>query len=506
MSESVSIKKTTTLLFILRVVKFVVSIVSLSVIAKYFGVSVERDMWIMSSVVIATVVSCFWGPLNEIFRTKFVFIKEEEGDEVARRKTSSLVGFVIWFSIFLGVIILLFAKPIAVFFAGGVEDSALGLLKKLVILLIPTILVSELSNISTSILNAYNVFYVPEVVNCFTGVLNIVVIILLTPIVGIYSLVVAAYISGILLLAVLVCYLHKKDIYVWDYIFNISISDVWQFVVFALPFFFPYFVSQLNVVSQNYLAGLLGEGSISTIDYAQKFAVNIQAVLSSVLTTVMVPMLAKAFINKHQDEFNNILRENLQTCFMILGVSLALLVGAAEPVCDFFFGTNKVSTDALREITVLTQAYGIALIGVLLYMIFSFVMLSSNQRKLYATIGVLVQVLLLALYILVFKLTGLLMSFPISFGLCHLSAAAVMFFIANDIPHREIVKSLLKSLFSIGIVVGFVYLLCHNVRFENSLVGIVLAGILTIIMCPVLFWGHNMSTKAVIIKVLHKIK
>lgn len=283
-------------------------------------------------------------------------------------------------------------------------------------------------------------------------------------------------------------------------------SDVWQFVVFALPFFFPYFVSQLNVVSQNYLAGLLGEGSISTIDYAQKFAVNIQAVLSSVLTTVMVPMLAKAFINKQQDEFNNILRENLQTCFMILGVSLALLVGAAEPVCDFFFGTNKVSTEALGEITILTQAYGIALIGVLLYMIFSFVMLSSNQRKLYATIGVLVQVVLFALYVVVFKLTGTLMSFPASFGLCHLAAAAVMFSIAKDIPHREIVLSLLKSLLSIAVVIGCVYLFCHYVHIGNSFVGIILAGILTMALSPVLFWGHNLSTKTIINKVLHKIK
>ncbi len=506
MSESVNIKKTTTLLFILRVSKFLLSILNLSVTAHFFGVSIEKDMWVLSSVVIATVVSCFWGPLNEIFRTKFVFIKEVEGNETARKKTASLVGFIIWFSLFLGGVILIFARPIAGLLTNGVDETGFELLYKLGILLIPTILISELSNICTSILNAYNVFYIPEIVNFFTSSLNIVALIILAPLLGIYALVVTTYIGGLSLLTVLVYYLHKKDIFIWDHILNISIKDVWQFVVFALPFFFPYFIGQLNVVSQNYLAGLLGDGNISIIDYSRTFAISVQSVLSSVLTTIMVPMLAKAYINKQQKDFNSILRDNLQICFLILGVSLAFLVGAAEPVCYFFFESDNVSKTALTSIIALTQAYGIALVGVLLYMIFSYVMLSSNRRKLYAAIGVLVQVFLFGLYVLMFKITNSLMSFPVCFGFCHLAAALLMFGIKKGIPHKEILLSLAKSSLAITFVICSVYLLCHNVHIGYSFVDLIMAGLLTFVLSPVLLWGHNISTKTVINRVLCKLK
>ena len=492
-------------LFVLKVVKFLIAIVSLSVTAHFFGVSVEKDMWVLASVVVATVVTSVWGPLNEIFRTKFVFIREQEGDEVARDKTASLVGFVFWFSIILGALIYVFIKPLAAFLSSDVSGDSLLLLTKLAVLLLPTILITELSNISTSILNAYNVFYIPEIVGCITAVLNIILVVLLAPVMGIYSLLLSTYVSVVLLFLVLIYFLRANEIEIWDRIFNFSFSDVWVFIVFSLPYFFPYFISQLNVISQNFMAGMLGEGSISTIDYSNKFAIQIQQVFASILTTVMVPMLAKAFINNNKEHFNSVLKENVKTCYLILCVCLALLVGAAEPVCSFFFATGRVSDEALQSIIVLTRLYGIGLIGVLFYMISSFILLSSDQRKTCATIGVIVQILIFLTYVVTFKLTGSLAVFPIAYGSCHLVAGLVMFFKSQIVEKMPIYMILLRSLLAMGIVIVFVYFLVRLVPYSRPIWGLIIAGCGIVAISPVILWGNDMSFKRLLLVVKGKI-
>ena len=79
---SQNIKKVTTYLFTLRVLRTFLSVVTLIFSAKYFGVSIERDIWILASTLLVTVNAAIWGPINETFRTKFIFIQEKEGQNI----------------------------------------------------------------------------------------------------------------------------------------------------------------------------------------------------------------------------------------------------------------------------------------------------------------------------------------------------------------------------------------------------------------------------------------
>ena len=74
-----SIKKLTSYLFILRIIRMLFSVITVTFTAKYFGVSIEKDNWVLVLTFTTTIVSALWGPINEIFRTKFIYIKETEG-------------------------------------------------------------------------------------------------------------------------------------------------------------------------------------------------------------------------------------------------------------------------------------------------------------------------------------------------------------------------------------------------------------------------------------------
>ena len=84
-----NLRKISAYLFGLRLLRTGISVITLVLAAKFFGISIGRDVWILVSAFIATVNSAVWGPINETFRTKFIFIREQEGESVALRITSS---------------------------------------------------------------------------------------------------------------------------------------------------------------------------------------------------------------------------------------------------------------------------------------------------------------------------------------------------------------------------------------------------------------------------------
>lgn len=420
-----SIKKTTSLLFVLRLFRLSLSMVTLIFSAKFFGVTVERDMWILATTVLTTICSAVWGPINETFRAKFVFIREQEGEEIALRKTTSLLLFIVGVTLGISLITWIGKNGIASLIVQQSTQESLHLFVALLLVMLPSLLINELINIGISILNAYEVYYVPEIVGTVSSFLNIFIIVLLAPVIDIYALAVSQYISLVILLVVIIFKIYTLKIFRRKAFACFHFKHVKVFILFALPFFFPYFVGQCNFLTEKWLAGFLGTGNVSSLDYARQFTSVLQGVLSSILTTVMVPMLAVSYARKEKTNFIRIVNENLVVCFAILALAVPMLFGAARPICEFFFLRGKVSVEALELIIILTRMYAIAFIGILLYLIFGFVLLSSDKGKYYALWGVLTQLLVLGINWALVFITGIYV-FPISLGCVHFIAALMM--------------------------------------------------------------------------------
>mgnify|MGYP005883427123 CR=1 FL=1 len=415
------------MLFVLRFMRMLISVVSVTYTAKFFGVSVEKDMWVLASTFISTLISMFWGPLDEIFRTKFIYVKEEKGESTAIDMTSSLVGFIFSVTLVMGFIIGCFHEQIASLITSNMTNGSASILGKLLVCLIPSLLITELTNISISVLNAYEVYYLPEIVAFFSGILNIIAIILFAPSIGIYALLIAQYFGIVFLLALIIHFLHSKNIPLWSRLIRYNIRDAWSFVVFSLPLFFPYFVGQLNTFVQKYIAGILGSGMISSVDYANQFMAILQSVLTSVLTTVMLPMLSKDNITHDMNDFTKTLKENFKVCMIIYAIASIFMIGATTPLCTFFFHRGKVSYEALQLIINLTRCFGIAFIGIFMYLMAGTSLMADNQRKFYASVGVANQLAVLALNIAFVRVLGVYI-FPLSLGLVHLISGLVMFY------------------------------------------------------------------------------
>lgn len=499
-----SVKKITTILFSLRLGRMLIGILSAMVSAKFFGISIERDSWILAITVTTILVSAIWGPVNETFRTKFVYLKELEGKEKAIEKTSSLLGFIILSTFILCSVLYLFVDKLALYIIANPTEELMHIFIKIFTLLLPIILTNEISNILTSVLNAFEIFYLPEIVGTITSLINIIIVYCLAPYIGIYSFVLSTYVGTIIFMFVLIFFLKKNQIYVWDKLFSFKFSEAWKFVVFALPFFFPYFVGQCNTFFEKYLSGMLGVGLISSVEYARQFSSILQGVVNSVLTTIMVPMLSRAYITNEKSTFSHILKENFSTIFFIVGIALFYMIGTATPLCDFLFNKGSIDSEGLNRIVRLTQMFGFAFIGVILYIMTGMSLLASNKRKQYATIGVLTQIVVLGLNFALIEKIGV-YTLPINYGLAHFITAIIMWAILEVEYKYNLTLLIARCVIIILCFSCFLLFVNTKLNIENSFVALIVSSIIILILLPLFAYGIGIDIRLYLNKIRQRL-
>ena len=492
----INIKKTSIYLLFFRFLKIGFSILTLTLSAKYFGVSVEMDIWIIVSTAIATINLALWGPLNEIFRAKFVFMREEEGEETTLFKVRSLLLFILVITLFVSILLGIFSKSIIPYLAPSLLENDKQIFVMILLFMIPSFIINEMISIGTSVLNAYNVFYMPEIMGVISGLINLFCIILLAPHIGIMSLIVALYLSSFILLFFIIIYLRKTNIPLLSGGASLDWKYIKPFIYFALPFFLPYIISQFNNILEKNLSNNLGIGIVSIVNYASQFKGIIQAVFTSVLATVMVPSLAKYFANKNHLDFSIVFKENIQIVFISLSFIIPFLFGAAAPLANILYNHGGMDSSAIDSIIYLIRFYSISIISVMLYLIFGLTLLAQQKGYKYAIQGVISQIITIIINILFYKSIGPSI-FPISLLISHFLVALIMYS-SIDLENKKIVAiDLVKYILLILVLSGILYLLSTiiNNLISNSILQLIAFAIILLVLF--LFIGTILGFKVI---------
>lgn len=419
------LKKKASILFALRVLKLLVGIFNLSLSAKYFGVSEDRDIWLLALNGVIILDMALWGPINETFRTRFIYVREQEGEAAALLQTRSLIFFTFLISLFITTILLLQASSWGQLLAPDFAKASGNKLSLMLMVLAPSFLVSQLTLILTSVLNAYNSFYVPEITSFLTAIINLLLLVLLAPIVGIYSLAVSYYIGLLLLLALLVYQLHKKKLSLFKWTAKPRFSHFKLFFLYALPFFLPYFLGQLNGLVEKALASSLGEGFVSVVDYGKKFPDMALTVMSSVLTTMLVPTLSSAFSRRDSTSLQEQFRQIYQLGILIIGLMIAFLTTSALPLIGLFYDKGAIPPEDLQTISDLAMQYSWAALAVFIYLITGLTLMATDQRKRYAVFGMAAQVVMIIINWSLVPVLGVHI-FPLAMLAAHMVSAICM--------------------------------------------------------------------------------
>lgn len=493
------LKKRTGITLLLKGFRLSISLFNLYLSAKYFGVSIERDIWLLAINVFLLLDMTLWGPINETFRAKFIFLREEQGEAVALAKTRSLLLLTNGITMLIVAMVLWKPELISSIIAPSYKGEQLLMLFFMIRIMAPSFLFNQVVQLLTSILNAYHSIYIPEVVGLISGLINLILLILLAPHVGILSLVYAYYVGLLLLLAVLIIQIRLKNIKLFTKLTAVKFADSNTFILFALPFFLPYFIGQAATVVEKSISSSLGIGVVSTIDYARKFSDITINILMSVLITVFVPLLSSHFIKKNKLAFVSDLRQIYQLGFLLITFIVTILTVCPFAVISLIYSSGNISPSSLQQISKLTMLYSWSMFGAFLYYVSGVGLMSSKKEKYFATYGSLAQIILIIINLSLYQKLGVYV-FPIALLVSHLLAAFFMFL---KLPYgkKGLLKATVKYVIILLVVVFIMYF--FNAYFFNTINNFLLLFInvmlLTIVLLLMLF-AFKLDERLVLVK------
>lgn len=457
-------RKKASILFFLRVLKVFLGILNLAVAAKYFGVSLDRDVWLLALSAILVVDLAIWGPINETFRAKFITIREMEGEKIALGKMNSLLVFTFLTSVVLMLVVIFGANIFAQIIAPGYNDFEIARLAKMLIYIAPILLINQLIQIGTSVLNAYDVFFVPEIASFGSTIFNIILTIILAPSYGIFALLIAYYIGVFLLLGLLIYYISKLNKNITKNLFRSKLNTSFiPFLIFAIPFFLPYFFGQASTIIEKSLASKMYVGAISSIDYARKFSEMFNNVLSSVLSTMLIPILALHYSRKEDKQFVIEFEEIFKFGFYAVILVVTVFTIAPNAFVNIIYPSlSKTDSSKIAE---LVMYYSWSVISVFIYSIFGIALMTHGKSKNYAILGMITQLTIISINFFCYKIIGIVV-FPISHFASHLIFGIWMLF-NFPIKNNKLLINMLKIVAMLCMVLVFAFLVQRVIFISN---------------------------------------
>lgn len=302
-----------------RFLKMILGLVVLYLSVKYFGTTYERDSWVLSIGLFSIILFSIYAPINDTFRTKFIYLREKGGEEYAMKSVNSLMNLFNISYFLIAVLLYFLMNPITGVLAPGFDVSQRGFLSWMILSLIPYFILQQQGNVLIALLNTYDSFFYPEIIALFSSVINILFIVFLSDSIGIFSLVVATTLNGLILVSVLSLMLRRR-VKSFRLISKEKLTWSMPFVVFSLPMYLSTFCAQIYILVEKSMCTRFGEGAVSIFDYARQITNLPHIVFSSIVPIVMTPLLSKYFLNGDENAFSDELRRfmRLLLCFTVV--------------------------------------------------------------------------------------------------------------------------------------------------------------------------------------------
>ena len=185
----------------------------------------------------------------------------------------------------------------------------------------------------------------------------------------------------------------------------------------VLPVLLGSAVRQINVVIDKTLASELVDGSISALTYSSRINEMIIAVFVMAITTVVFPMLSKAFSEGDTTQVRKIFNEGVNIILLITVPATIGIMLLAEPVVRIFFERNAFDELATAMTSSALFYYSVGLIGSSLRLMLNKVFYSFQDTKtpmVNGTIAVVLNVVLNLLFIRFMGHNGLALATSIS--------------------------------------------------------------------------------------------
>nr|BET44538.1 MAG: murein biosynthesis integral membrane protein MurJ [Candidatus Aschnera chinzeii] len=253
---------------------------------------------------------------------------------------------------------------------------------KLLRIMFPYILLISLSSLISSILNTWNMFFIPAIAPSLLNICIIIAIIFFAPYCNpsIIALAFGVIIGGIIQLCYQLPYLYKIHMLILPF-FSLYNKKIWNFFKLISPAIITILLNQISFIINTIFASYLEEGAISWIYYADRLMEFPIGMLGVSLSTILLPSLAKEISIGKYENYRHLIDSALRLCCLFsFPCAIGLIILAKPLIITLFQYGNFNSYDSLMTQKVLI-AYSIGIISLMFNKILVTIFYSKKDLK-----------------------------------------------------------------------------------------------------------------------------
>mgnify|MGYP001948519853 FL=1 len=330
------------LIMVMTLLARVIGFVRETLLAHQFGVTFAVDAYKVAYSIPQTLFLFVPGALNAIFLTSVKGLLTERRTADAVKLFRQMLTLVTLLYLALAVLGYLFAEPITRLIAPTYTGAELELTVRMMRIMWPAAVFIALIGLFQATLNAHEDFFWPML----GGILNSVIVIaaypLLVPGLGIRGVAIGTTL-GFAAAALIMVYPLRKHRYsfrpsmAWN---NAEMRSIGERFV---PIMIGSSVTQLTVFLEKFMVTPLGEGKVSSLNYANTFFQLPMSIFVSAFALPILPYLVEYYKKKDMSRMKESLESSLQyLLILIIPVTAAMLV-IPEPLLSLIYqwGTSS---------------------------------------------------------------------------------------------------------------------------------------------------------------------
>lgn len=380
MEERNNLAKSALMIAVFTLISKFLGFVREMLIAYRYGSGVSTDTYFVAMTATVIIMTTVGAALNTTLIPVFTEIDSRYGRRGKLKFLNNILNIVLLISILLVVLGYFFSPMLIKILAKGFTGEQFDLAVKLNRIGLPIVVFLGFTYIFAGYLQSAEIFGPPAIMGLPYNFVFIGFLLFLAD---------ENYIEGLMIASVLAAstqfliqypaikyqgYKYRPRINLRDKYLKNSLSLV-------VPVMIGSAVQQINTIIDKTLASDLVDGSISALTYASRINDLIISVFVMAITTVVFPMLSKAFSNGDQKQVKSILGQGVNIILIITVPATIGILILSEPVVRLFFQRGAFDATATKMTSGALLFYSIGLIGASLRLMLNKVFYSFQDTK-----------------------------------------------------------------------------------------------------------------------------
>lgn len=349
-------------------------------IASKYGSGYETDTYFVAMTATTILMTTLGASLNTTLIPVFTEIEGRGGRKAKLKYLNNILNMVFFITIILALLGFFLSPFVIKVLAKGFTGEQFQLAVKLNRIGLPIVIFLGFTYVFSGYLHSSEIFGPPAIMGLPYNFVFIFYLFFLGDKKSIDGLMLASVIAASTQFLIQVPAIKHQG---YRYKVDINLKDPYlkKALILVFPVMIGSAVQQINTIVDKTLASSLVEGSISALTYASRLRDLIISVFIMAITTVVFPMLSKAFSQEDNEQVKRIMGQGINIILIITVPATIGILILAEPMVRILFQRGAFDSTATTMTSQALIFYSLGLVGASLRLMLNKVFYSFQDTK-----------------------------------------------------------------------------------------------------------------------------